>query len=199
MPALATYVTGPEPGGIDPAVVLTNLFLTLLLVFLFALTAEIFNSTMDAHRDEVHGWWLRIAGGPFGILNRLTVPGASLTRLAGTGRFGSIARVLLVLFLLGFVYSALSPDFGFNTQTVTLFVSLVVALGFLTYFTEGSTTPAGAPALSRERLGPAVRHGRHRVDHRGRRVAPRRVPARARLRVHRVGGDRHARRARAAG
>ena len=65
---MAAYIDGPEPGGIDPAVVATNLFLTLLLLFLFALTAEIFNSTMDAHRDEVHGWWLRLAGGPFGIL-----------------------------------------------------------------------------------------------------------------------------------
>ena len=45
-----------------------------------------------------------------------------------------------MLFLLGFVYSALSPDFGLNSQTLVLFVSLVVALGFLTYFSEGSTT-----------------------------------------------------------
>ena len=76
--------------------------------------------------------------------NRLTVPGASLTHLAGSGRFGSIARVLLVLFLLGFVYSALSPDFGLNTQTVTLFISLVVGLGFLTYFSEASTSRLAA-------------------------------------------------------
>src|SRR6185295_2643093 len=127
-----------------PAVVATNLLLTLLLLFLFALTAEIFNSTMYTHRDEVHGWWLKLAGGPFGILNRLTVPGASLTHLAGSGRFGSIARVLLVLFLLGFVYSALSPDFGLNTQTLTLFISLVVGLGFLTYFAEASTSRLAA-------------------------------------------------------
>ncbi len=144
VPAMAAYIDGPEPGGIDPAVVATNLFLTLLLLFLFALTAEIFNSTMDEHRDEVHGWWQRIAGGPFGILNRLTVPGASMTRLAGSGRFGSIARVFVVLFLLGFVYSALSPDFGLNTQTLTLFISLVVGLGFLTYFAEASTSRLAA-------------------------------------------------------
>ncbi len=144
VPAMAAYVGGPDRGGIDPAVVATNLLLTLLLVFLFALTAEIFNSTMDANRDEIHGWWLRLAGGPFGILGSLTVPGASLTRLAGTGRIGSIARVLAVLCLLGLVYSLLSPDFGLNSQTFVLFVSLVVGLGFLTYFQEGSTSRLAA-------------------------------------------------------
>jgi hypothetical protein len=144
VPAMAAYVGGPDRDGIDPEVVATNLLLTLLLVFLFALTAEIFNSTMDANRDVIHGWWLRLAGGPFGILGSLTVPGASLTRLAGSGRIGSIARVLAVLCLLGFVYSLLSPDFGLNSQTVVLFVSLVVGLGFLTYFQEGSTSRIAA-------------------------------------------------------
>ena len=120
--------------------VATNLWLTLLIVFLFGLTAEIFNSTMDAHRDEVHGWWLRLMRGPLGFLGSLTVPGASLTRLAGFGRIGSVLRVLAVLSLLGLIYSFLSPDFGLNTQTLVLFVSLVLGLGFLTYFSEGSTT-----------------------------------------------------------
>ena len=62
---MAAYVGGPDRGGIDPAVVATNLMLTLMFVFLFALTAEIFNSTMDANRDEIHGWWARLAGGPW--------------------------------------------------------------------------------------------------------------------------------------
>ena len=52
--------------------------------------------------------------------------------------------MLLVLFLLGFIYSALSPDFGLNTQAVTLFISLVVGLGFLTYFSEASTSRLAA-------------------------------------------------------
>ena len=140
VPAIVDYVGGPPDDGIDPAVVATNLWLTLLIVFLFGLTAEIFNSTMDAHRDEVHGWWLRLMRGPLGFLGSLTVPGASLTRLAGSGRIGSVLRVLAVLSLLGLIYSFLSPDFGLNSQTLVLFVSLVVGLGFLTYFSEGSTT-----------------------------------------------------------
>ena len=102
---------------------------------------------MDEHRDEVHGWWVRLMRGPFGILGRLTVPGASLTRLAGSGRIGSILRVLAVLCLLGLIYSALSPDFGLNSQTVVLFLSLVVGLGFLTYFRR-ARPPGWPPAAT---------------------------------------------------
>jgi len=144
VPAMASYLGGPDEGSIDPGVVATNLLLTILILFLFALTAEIFNSTMDANRTEIHGWWLRLMGGPLGILGSLTVPGTSLTRLAGTGRIGSIARVVGVLCLLGMVYSFLSPDFGLNSQTLVLFVSLVVGLGFLTFFSEGSSTRLAA-------------------------------------------------------
>jgi hypothetical protein len=111
-----------------------------LLVFLFGLTAEIFNSTMDANRDEVHGWWARLFGRPARALSALTLTGSSLGRLAGIGRLGSIGVVLLVLSLLGLIYGFLSPDFGLNQQSVILFVSLVVGLGFLTYFAEGSST-----------------------------------------------------------
>ena len=117
VPAIVSYVGGPAESPIDPAVVATNLLLTLLVVFLFGLTAEVFNSTMDAHRDEVHGWWLRLMRGPLGFLGPLTVTGASLTRLAGVGRLRSIGIVLLVLCLLGLIYSFLSPDFGLNPQT----------------------------------------------------------------------------------
>lgn len=140
MPKIADYVGGPAARAFDPAVVATNVFLTIALVLLFALTAEIFNSTMDANRDEIHGWWARLMRGPFGVLGSLTVPGTSLTRLAGSGRVGSVIRVLAVLSLIGLIYSALSPDFGLNSQTATLFVSLVLGLGFMTYFQEGSVT-----------------------------------------------------------
>ena len=134
-----SYVGG-RAGPIDPAVVTTNILLTLLIVFFFGLTAEIFNSTMDANRDEVHGWWTRLFGGPLRALGVLAVPGAVLGRLFGSGRVGNVLRVVLVLGLLGLIYGFLSPDFGLNPQSLVLFVSLVIGLGFLTYFSEGSST-----------------------------------------------------------
>jgi hypothetical protein len=140
VPAIVGSLDAPDPGGIDAAVVGTNVFLTFLFVFLFLLTTEIFNSTMDANRDEIHGWWMRVFGRPIGFVNGLTVSGSSLSRLSGSGRLGSVLRVLAVLALLGFIYGFLSPDFGLNQQSLILFVSLVVGLGFLTLLSEGSMT-----------------------------------------------------------
>ena len=137
---LVTFVGGPDIGSIDPAVVATNLFLTLLILFFFGLTSEVFNSTMDSNRDEVHGWWVRLMNGPLRFMGPLVVTGAGLDRLAGSGRFGSILRVLAVLSLLGLIYGFLSPDFGLNPHSAVLFLSLVVGLGFLTFFSEGSAT-----------------------------------------------------------
>jgi hypothetical protein len=139
VPALATFVGGPA-GPIDPAVVGTNLLLTILFVFLFGLTAEIFNSTMDANRDEIHGWWVRLGGGSLRYLRAFTLTGAGASRWTGAGRIGSIARVVAVLGLSGLIYSFLSPDFGLNPQSLVLFISLVIGLGFITYYSEGSAS-----------------------------------------------------------
>jgi hypothetical protein len=140
VPAIVSYIGGPDRGSVDPAVVATNVLLTLLVLFLFGLTAEIFNSTMDANRDEVHGWWARLFRGPLALLAALNVSGTSLGHLSGSGRIGSTARVLLILSLLGIIYGFLSPDFGWNPQSLILIVSLIVGLGFLTFFSEGSAT-----------------------------------------------------------
>jgi len=138
VPALANFVGGPGP--VDPAVVGTNILLTILVVFLFGLTAEIFNSTMDANRDEVHGWWTCLLGGPLAFVGGITFSGAGPSRLAGSGRLGSILRVLAILILSGLIYGFLSPDFGFNPQSLVLFISLVIGLGFITFYSEGSAS-----------------------------------------------------------
>ena len=140
VPAIVSYIGGPDGGSVDPAVVATNIMLTLLVLFLFGLTAEVFNSTMDANRDEVHGWWVRLFRGPLALIAALNVSGTSLGHLSGSGRIGSTARLLLILSLLGIIYGFLSPDFGWNPQSLILIVSLIVGLGFLTFFSEGSTT-----------------------------------------------------------
>ena len=138
VPALASFVGGPGP--IDPAVVGTNILLTLLVVFLFGLTAEIFNSTMDANRDEVHGWWTRLLGGPLAFVGGITFSGAGMSHLSGTSRIGSVVRVLAILALSGLIYGFLSPDFGLNGQSLVLFISLVIGLGFITFYSEGSAS-----------------------------------------------------------
>ena len=132
-------IGGPTAGAIDPAVVTTNILLTILVVFFFGLTAEVFNSTLDANREQVHGWWSRIFGRPLSVVAPLA-GGAAIGRLSGSDRTGTIVRALFVLSLMGLIYGFLSPDFGLNGKSLVLFLSLVIGLGFLTYFSEGSTT-----------------------------------------------------------
>ena len=95
VPAIVSYIGGPDRGNVDPAVVATNVLLTLLVLFLFGLTAEIFNSTMDANRDEVHGWWARLLRGPLALLAATELLGR-VARPPGRapGGIGSTARVL---------------------------------------------------------------------------------------------------------
>lgn len=140
VPAIVNVIGGPDAGSIDPSVVATNILLTLLVLFIFGLTAEVFNSTMDANRLEVHGWWTRLFRGPLALFAAMNISGASLGHLSGSGRIGSYARIILVLSLLGIIYGFLSPDFGWNPQSLILIVSLIVGLGFLTIFSEGSAT-----------------------------------------------------------
>ena len=140
VPALVAEIGGPSAGLFEPDVLVTNLLLTVLLVFLFGLTAEIFNSTMDANRDEIQGWWPRLMRGPLRFLRPISASGSALDRLSGSGRIGRVAQVLIVLALMGVIYGFLSPDFGLNEPSLLLFVSLVVGVGFVTYFVEGSST-----------------------------------------------------------
>jgi hypothetical protein len=140
VPAIVREIGGPGNGSIDPAVVGTNIFLTLLVVFFFGLTAEIFNSTMDSNRDEVHGWWTRLTGRPRALLAPLAVGSGVAAGFAGASRLKAALGALAILSLMGLIYGFLSPDFGLNGKSLILFVSLVVGLGFLTYFNEGSAT-----------------------------------------------------------
>ena len=140
MPSLAASVRGPEALAFNPDVVLTNVLMTIVFVFMFGLTSEIFNSTLDANRREIEGWWGRLLRGPFRFLRPVLRADSMLDGLSASGPPGVAAHALVVLALVGLIYGFLSPDFGLNQQSLILFVSLVIGLGFVTYFTEGSTS-----------------------------------------------------------
>ena len=141
-------VPGPAGLGLDPNVIATNLGLTALFVLLFALTAEVFNSTIDAHRDEIHGWWGRLVAGPLRFLAPVAVVDARLGSLAASGRAGSLAQVAVVLVAIGVIYGFLSTDFGLNEKSLLLLAAIVLSIGFLTYLVEG-----GSSFIARRRYG----------------------------------------------
>jgi len=140
VPSFAASVTGPEALAFDPDVLLTNVLMTILFVFMFGLTSEIFNSTMDSNRAEIEGWWGRVVRGPLRFLRPVLRADSMLDRLSASGPAGVAIHALVVLVLVGVIYGFLSPDFGLNGKSLVLFISLVFGLGFVTYFTEGSAS-----------------------------------------------------------
>jgi hypothetical protein len=140
LPDFARSIPGPDGFRLDFNVIVTNALLTVLVVLLFGLTSSIFNSTIDENRDDISGW-MRGAAGRLGFI---VGPVRAVDRVAraATERAGltTAARVAVVLAFTGLIYGFLSPDFGFNTQSLLLFAALVIGLGFGTYLSEGGST-----------------------------------------------------------
>jgi hypothetical protein len=126
--------------GFNPDVLVTNILMTVVFVFMFGLTSEVFNGTLDANRARIEGRWARLVRGPLWFLRPIMRADSMLDRLSASGPRGVAVHALVVLALVGLIYGFLSPDFGLNQQSLILFVSLVLGLGFVTYFTEGSTS-----------------------------------------------------------
>ena len=129
------------------AVLSTNLLLTILLLIVFGTTSAVFNSTLEANKLEIDGWFASLRA----RLGRIGLPiaggiGAVFGPL-GRSRQAPRLRVAGILLLTGLVYGFLSPDFGLDAQSVLLFVSLAVGIGAVTYINEG-----GAAIFASRRL-----------------------------------------------
>ncbi len=138
----------PDPDDIstDPDVVGSNMTLTLFVIFSFAFTSVIFNQTLASNREEIEGWVGRFFA-PFRRLSRI----AEQRYDAVAERRPWVQRVVgpaVILVLTGLFYGFLSPDFGFNTKSIVLFLSLVVGVGAITYVFAG-----GEALFTRRRFG----------------------------------------------
>ncbi|HRC63132.1 MAG: hypothetical protein K1X87_07255 [Dehalococcoidia bacterium] len=114
----------------DPITIATNLAMSLGLLFLILLSATIFNQTLEENHGALARMFSRFAG-PFSVLW-----GRSSVASAG-GRILSLVRVGIILLIVAGIYSGLDPDFGFNTSTAALIISMTVGVGLLTILYEG--------------------------------------------------------------
>jgi hypothetical protein len=140
IPTFAASVPGPDGLHLDSDILLTNAFFTILFVFFFGLTAEIFNSTIDENRETIEGWFAKLTDGPLRFLRPIAKADSMLDRLSESGRLGGAIHGLAILLLSGLIYGFLSPDFGLNAKSLVLFASLVIGLGFVTYVAEGGSS-----------------------------------------------------------
>jgi hypothetical protein len=116
---LVTAVPTPDDISTDPQTIAANVLLALALILLIGFPADIFNSTLAEHYDEVTSWFR------FGRRRRQ----AALARAEGwfdnlptpvrLGVFGLMGSIL---------YGLLDPNFGFNRPSLILVLGLLLAI-----------------------------------------------------------------------
>ena len=110
----------PKPGEVstDPIVLLQSAALAALLVFLMPFPSQLFNSTLEAHENEVRRWLRldRIGSAVGGI-------GAFWASWPGVAMFTLLAAVL---------YGFLDPGFGFSLASLATFLGMLVGIVLVT-------------------------------------------------------------------
>ncbi len=140
----------PDEISTDPAVVATNIALAGVTVWVL-FSSVMLNQVLQNNRDEIDRRTARLAA----PIKRLGRGLSNATQARPGGSWAASARsAALVLGFTGLVYSVLDPGFGLNRATLTLFVSVVLGIGVVTYVYSGLEAAmtrrlAGAPAAVR--------------------------------------------------
>jgi hypothetical protein len=116
---LVTAVPTPADISTDPETIAANVLLAIALILLIGFPADIFNSTLLEHYDEVRGWFR------FGRRRReaaLARAEAWFDRLPTPIRLGTFGLMGSIL------YGLLDPNFGFNRPSVILVLGLLLAI-----------------------------------------------------------------------
>lgn len=109
-------VLSPQEVSRDLGHIVRNLLLALLFLGLILFPAELFNSTLEEHYEEVKGW--------FGPIGRFF---AALGR--GAGGMPGWLSLLIFGAVAAAIYGFLDPEFGGDRDSIVLFVGM--ALGIL--------------------------------------------------------------------
>ncbi|MEO8510929.1 MAG: FGLLP motif-containing membrane protein [Chloroflexota bacterium] len=111
-------VARPDQVSTDPIVILQSAALAALLVFLMPFPGQLFNSTLEAHEDEVRHWFR---------LDRLG------SAAAGSARFwGSWPGVAVFTLLATLLYAFLDPGFGFDAASAPTFLGMLAGIVLVT-------------------------------------------------------------------
>jgi hypothetical protein len=102
----------------DPAVLLQSALLAALLVFLMPFPSQLFNSTLEAHEDDVRRWFR---------LDRID---------SAVGRIGAFwaswAGVVTFTLLATLLYAFLDPGFGFDVGSLATFLGMLLGIVLVT-------------------------------------------------------------------
>lgn len=106
--------------------------LALLVAFLVPFPGTLFNKTVEANHAEIMGWFAKLKSISRNIGRRITVgPLRPFSAFFGKTMTGGLG-VWIFLALTALVYSFLSPSFGFDLNSLALFLGLLIGLAFIT-------------------------------------------------------------------
>jgi hypothetical protein len=114
----ADSVARPGQVSTEPIVLLQSAALAALLVFLMPFPSQLFNSTLEAHEDEVRHWL------------RLDRIGSAVGKIGAF--WGSWPGVALFTLLAALLYGFLDPGFGFSLGSLATFVGMLVGIVLVT-------------------------------------------------------------------
>ena len=110
----------------------TMSLLALLIAFLVPFPGTLFNKTVEATYEEIRGWIGVLLRRWNGFLDTVMRGPLAPVRHGVGGMAGGRFGVLLFLALSALVYGFLSPTFGFNAESVALFLGLLAGLALIT-------------------------------------------------------------------
>lgn len=116
-------------GGL--ARILPNLLLAILLALLFAFFGNLQENTLEDHEEEIKGWFAPLTR----PLGSILAAGAALDANLSSGGLRWVwegLKLILVLFIYGFIFSFLDPDFELsNPSWLLLVVAVMLSVGLV--------------------------------------------------------------------
>jgi len=129
VPELTTYIPTPLDISTRPTVIGTNLLLAALLMLLFAVAAEVFTRTLNAHEAALQDQFRKVSW-----LRRIQekLERAAGSRLSRRPALRDVLQFLGVVLFYGLVFSLLDSTWNpFSLQGLVLFFSMTVAYGLV--------------------------------------------------------------------
>ena len=117
----------------DPLPIAGGFLLALLIAFLVPFPGTLFNKTVESNQDEIQGWFRSLSARWHALVGLVAV--GPLKRVtAGLGRSlgGGLPGVWAFLVLSAVVYGFLNPKFGLDSQSASMFLGVLIGLGFIT-------------------------------------------------------------------
>jgi hypothetical protein len=120
----------PTDISLDPLDIGVNLLMAIIMLGVILFTSNVINGIIGENLEEIPSFFGKL----FGPVKKLMPAGVAEGATATPLQIGAaLFSVLAVLLLNGLIYSFLDPNFGWNNESLVMFLSLVIGVAIVTY------------------------------------------------------------------